>query len=337
MPKRRIFGNRQPNASSTNGSETDEKNRDLGFGTSISAKNRRLINQDGSFNIRRVGQRIQDIHPFQFLVTISWWEFALCVLVAYLLFNTVFAFLYLMAGVEQLSGGEDLITWLDRFMYAFFFSVQTFTTVGYGTVSPVGLSVNIIAAFEAMTGLLGFAVATGVLMGRFSQPSAKIGFSDQILIAPYTHAEEGAINSLQFRIVNRRINQLIDLEVMVVMRYYNKVNGKEKQDFRQLNLERDKVKLFPLTWTIVHPITQDSPLHGCTSEELAYKHTEFLITLKGYDETFAQHVHARMSYRYDEMIWGAKFVKVFHEMEEGPIELQVDKVSLCEKAELNAY
>ncbi|MEL7064696.1 MAG: hypothetical protein AAFP00_13240, partial [Bacteroidota bacterium] len=128
MPKRRIFGNRQPNASSTNGSETDEKNRDLGFGTSISAKNRRLINQDGSFNIRRVGQRIQDIHPFQFLVTISWWEFALCVLIAYLLFNTVFAFLYLMAGVEQLSGGEDLITWLDRFMYAFFFSVQTFTT-----------------------------------------------------------------------------------------------------------------------------------------------------------------------------------------------------------------
>jgi len=266
------------------------------------------------------------------LVTLPWWKLFLVVFAAYTLFNSVFALIYVGIGVEYLSGGEDLNGFWSEFSYAFFFSAQTFTTVGYGAISPKGIFANVVAAFEAMTGLLGFALATGVLWGRFSQPSAKIGFSENIIIAPYEK-----INSLQFRIVNHRENELIELEVQVTMMCYEMVGGILKQVFYRLPLERDQVSLFPLTWTIVHPIDEESPLYGLDIEELEEKHAEFLVLIKAYDDTFAQNVHQRMSYRYEEVLYGAKFVKIFYENEEGDITLEMDKISHCRRATLDKY
>lgn len=335
MPKRRFeFGasgkaDEQAGQNAPNGAQ----NTDLGFGTSLNV-NKRLINRDGSFNIHRIGIRLQDIHAYVYLVTLPWWKLFLVVLASYVLFNSAFALIYVWIGVEQLSGGEALEggSFGEAFAHAFFFSAQTFTTVGYGAISPTGILTNIVAAFEAMIGLLGFAVATGVLWGRFSQPSAKIGFSKKVLVAPYKD-----INGLMFRMVNRRKNQLINLEVRFTMMRYKEVNGEMKQEFFPLPLERDKVTLFPLTWTIVHPIDKDSPIYGMDLEALKATHTEFMILIQAYDDTFAQDVHIRTSYTCDEVLYGAKFVKIFQTNREGGITLEMDKISACERAALNDY
>lgn len=317
---------------------TDTKFEDLGFGTKISRETRRLINKDGSLNVERTGQGWSDIHGYVFLVTIPWWEFFLWITAGYLTTNLIFAGLYLAVGVEQLSGVDQGYTFWEGFAQAFYFSVQTFTTVGYGTLSPVGQGASLIASFEAMVGLLGFALATGVLWGRFSRPSARIGFSQHAIISPYKVAETGEqINSFQFRIVNRRRNQLIDLSVQLTLMSYMKVEGGFKQVFHQLSLERSHVTLFPLNWTIVHPIKGDSPLYGLTLDDLKARHAEFIIVINAFDDTFAQPVHVRSSYRFDEIFWGARFVKIYHEEEDGPIRLEIDKVGLCERAEVQAY
>lgn len=335
MPKRR-FGmgasgkaDNQKNQDSANGPQ----GTDLGFGTSLNVNNR-LINRDGSFNIHRMGSRLRDINAYVHLVTLPWWKLFLVVLASYIIFNSIFALIYVMIGVENLSGGEFAVEQglVDAFAYSFFFSAQTFTTVGYGAISPIGILTNMVASFEAMIGLLGFAVATGVLWGRFSQPSAKIGFSKQVVVAPYQE-----INGLMFRMVNRRKNQLIDLDVLFTLMWYQEVDGEMRQEFFRLPLERSKVSLFPLTWTIVHPITEESPIYGMSLEDLREKHTEFLILVKAYDDTFAQNVHIRMSYTCDEVLFGGKFVKIFHGNDEGGITLEMDKISKCTRAELNDY
>ncbi|GAB4428256.1 MAG: ion channel [Bacteroidia bacterium] len=266
--------------------------QDLGFGTSIGRDNKRLLNPDGSFNVRRIGGGLGAFHPFLFLITMPWWKFWLITASVFALINAGFAGLYLLVDYQGLQGAPmETATWGQRFAYAFFFSAQTFTTVGYSSISPVSFVANVISSFEAMIGLMGFALATGVLYGRFSRPSAKIAFSQQALVAPYQD-----INALMIRIVNRRSNQLIELEVLVVAMWYEAVKGEYKQQFRALPLERDRVTVFPLTWTLVHPITTESPLYGIRSEALAERHFEVLIMIKGFDDTFAQTVHARRSY-----------------------------------------
>jgi inward rectifier potassium channel len=306
--------------------------KDLGFGSSIGVNVKRLINRDGSFNVRRTGVRIRDINPYVMLVTMPWWQLLITISLSYVLFNALFAIIYVIAGVEFLSGGRQLHSLGEKFAHAFFFSTQTFTTVGYGTISPEGILVNIISSFEAMTGLLGFALATGVIWGRFSRPTAKIGFSNHAIIAPYQD-----INSFQFRIVNRRKNELVQLEVEVVFMAYKDVNGVKKQVFHGLELERERVSLFPLSWTIVHPITKESPLYGKSLKDLEESDSEFVIIIKGYDDTFAQEIYHQSSYKWDEILFGARFVKIFESKEDGYIKLDLDKVSMCERANLNNY
>lgn len=317
---------------------SDTEFKDLGFGTQIGIETPRLINKDGTLNVLRTGQRWQDVHGYLFLVTIPWWQFFLWLTAAYLLVNVIFASIYMMIGIEQITGSEQFNGFWEHFAQGFYFSSQTFTTVGYGTLSPQGQSASIVASIEAMVGLLGFALATGVLWGRFSRPSARIGFSERAVIAPYRHQKTGAqMNSLQFRMVNRRQNQLIDLSVQVTLMCYRLVEGEHKQVFQNLSLERDHVTLFPLNWTIVHPITKDSPLYGLDDRAMRDFHAEILIVINAFDDTFSQPVHVRTSYRFDELVWGAKFVRIFHESEGGPIKLEIDKVGLCERADLMKY
>jgi inward rectifier potassium channel len=293
---------------------------DPGLTTQYTGLLRRAINKDGSFNVERKGTRWRDIHPYLHLISMPWPSFLLLVFASYLVVNSVFALCYFALGPGHLAGG-DAPRSLDRFLNAFFFSAHTLTTVGYGNIAPKTLSSNTIAATEALVGLLGFALATGILFGRFSRPSARIGYSERALIAPYEER-----TSLQFRIVNRRPNALMEMEASVILMMVEGEPGKQKRSFLGLPLERETIDFLALTWTIVHPIDESSPLFGKTSDDLARGQAEVIVLIKGFDESFAQSVHSRYSYRFDEVDWNAKFTPAFEFDTTGAMVLNIDKV-----------
>jgi len=294
---------------------------DPGFTQQVGGILRRAINKDGSFNVRRRRTRWRDVHPYLYVINIGWTSFLSLVFASYLLVNTVFASIYYAIGPDAIQG-PDAQNYSNRFYGAFFFSAHTLTTVGYGNLAPHGMAANIVAALEAMVGLMGFAVATGLLFGRISRPSARIGFSEKMIIAPYLSG-----TSIQFRIVNLRPNMLMELEASVLMMTVEGPPGSLARRYDRLTLERERVYYLPLTWTIVHPIDANSPLLGKTAADLERLQAEFLILIKAYDDTFSQTVHSRSSYRYDEIVWNAKFKTAFHIDEGGDVVLDVDEVS----------
>lgn len=291
---------------------------DPGLTTQFSGALRRTINRDGTFNVHRKGTRWRDVNFYLKLTDSTWPRFLAVVLAAFLFINLAFAATYMAIGVEHLQGTEPE---MSPFVNAFFFSIHTLTTVGYGNVYPRGVGANSVAAIEAATGLMVFAIATGLLYGRFSRPSARIVFSDHMLVAPY---QDGS--SLQFRITNARSNVLMDLEARVLLMTVDQVDGQLKRDYVDLPLERRHVYFFPLTWTVVHPIDSASPLYGKTPQDLARVSTEVLILIQGFDDTFSQVVHARYSYKHDEIVWGAKFVPAFSVDPEGDLVLDVNRI-----------
>jgi inward rectifier potassium channel len=170
-------------------------------------------------------------------------------------------------------------------------------------------------------GVLGFAVATGLLFGRVSRPSARLGFSENALIAPY---QDGT--SLQFRVVNRRKNSLVEAQAQVLLMTVEREDGKPVRRYHPLTLERASVLFLALTWTVVHPIDEASPLYGKTAAELAALQAEIIILIKAYDDTFSQTVFARYSYRHDELLWGARFAPAFHVDPAGDLVLDLRKL-----------
>ncbi|MFD2569795.1 ion channel [Spirosoma soli] len=314
--------------------EQEERRQDLGFGTKLNDAYSRLINKDGSFNINRVNDSFWDrLNLYNRLITMRWSKFLGLVLLFYVSENLVFASFYMLAGPENLRGLLDVTdgSTFGQFWGAFFFSAQTLTTVGYGHISPVGYVTSLIAAFESMIGLLAFALVTGLLYGRFSRPVAHIRFSRNAVFAPYLD-----VNGWMFRIINTRSHQLIDLQVEVTLsRLEAKPDGTRYRRYYGLNLERAKVTFFPTNWTLVHPITSESPLHGCTPEDLKESDAEFLILLRAMDDTFSQVVHTRYSYRFDEVLWGRKYRVMFDSSHQGIVRLDLDKLDDTDPAPLN--
>ncbi len=309
----------------------EEQRQDLGFGTKINDTYSRLINKDGSFNIKRVNESFwARVNLYNRLIMMGWGQFLLWVLVFYLVTNLLFATIYLLAGADNLKGATDQ-AFYGPFWKAFFFSAQTLTTVGYGHVSPASFLTSSIAAFESLVGLMTFALATGLLYGRFSRPKADIRFTKHAVFAPYLD-----INGWMFRVINARSNQLVDVQVEVSLsRLETKPDGTKYRRYYTLNLERAKVAFFPANWTLVHPITEDSPLYGCTAENLEESDTEFLILLRAMDDTFAQSVQTRYSYRYDEVLWGQKFRPMFDGTQPGVVTLDLEKLDDTNEAPLN--
>jgi inward rectifier potassium channel len=281
---------------------------------------RRVINRDGEFNVRRAGRAWTDIHPYLYLINLSWPAFLGIIFLGYVLINLFFAGVYFAVGANQLDGA-DAPTALRHFLNVFFFSSHTLSTVGYGNIAPRGIGANSVAAFEALTGVLGLAVATGLLFGRISKPSARIGFSANILIAPYQDA-----TALEFRVANRRSNVLVEAQAKLLLMTVEPGNGGLKRNFQILNLERDGVMFLATPWTIVHPIDKDSPLWNKTAEDLTREQAEVLILIKAYDDTFAQSVQARHSYRHDEFVWGRKFAPAFSIDDEGGLVVELNKI-----------
>lgn len=301
---------------------------DPGLTQRYSGALKRTINHDGRFNVRRTGATWHDAHPYLYLINASWPRFLLLVGITFIVVNLGFASLYLAIGIEHLKGADGPTTWW-RFVNAFFFSAHTLTTVGYGNMWPVGPAANTLAAIEALAGLMTFAIATGLLFGRFSRPSARLGFSSHILVSPYQNG-----TSLQFRVVNRRSNNLIDVEARLMLMTVQGPGGKPQRRFEELELERSQILFFPLMWTVVHPITESSPLLGKTVADLSLLQAEVIVTMKAFDESFGQTVNARYSYRADEFVWGARFVQAFEVEESGDLRLEVNRVGDFEPAAL---
>jgi inward rectifier potassium channel len=293
---------------------------DPGLTQQFTGKVRRIIAKDGSFIVRRRGGNWHDVHPYLYLINVGWPKFLALLFLGYLVVNTLFALAYFSLGPDQLQGA-DASTAGGRFFNCFFFSAHTLSTVGYGSIAPKGLGANIVASFESLAGVLGFAVATGLLFGRVSRPSAKIGFSENMLIAPYQE-----ITSLQFRVVNRRANDLMEIEARVMLMTVDNTNGRLQRTYKQLKLEREQVLFMPLTWTVVHPIDSESPLWGVTPEQFENQQTEVIILIKAYDDTFSQTVFSRFSYRHEEVIWNRRFGPAFSVDEEGDLVLDLRKV-----------
>jgi inward rectifier potassium channel len=288
--------------------EEQARDRDLGFGSVVSRQShQRLLNRDGSFNVMRSGLGfLESFAPYHLLLTMTWARFFGLVAVSYIVLNLVFAGAYLTCGPEALLGaGATMLG--GGFSQAFFFSVQTFATIGYGQIAPNGLAANSVVTIEALVGLMYQALATGLLFARFTRPTAALVFSRHAVIAPYNDGQ-----ALMFRIVNRRRNEVIELQAQVLFSAMDPDDraGTVRRYF-PLSLERNKVTFLPLSWTVVHPIDNASPLAGRTSEDLARTEAEILVLLSGIDEALEQSVHARSSYRADEIVWGARFQSMF--------------------------
>ena len=302
---------------------------DPGIGEKFNARAGRVMNKDGTFNVEHSGFDIRRVHIFQYLIRISWFRFYLMLFIAFVAANLAFACVYMAIGADALKS-SGIAENVNPFWQSVFFSVHTMTTVGYGNLYPFGYAANIVAGIEAMTGLLGFSIATGMVYGRFSRPTAKIIYSRQAIVSPHHHT-----NALMFRIANLRNSVMMDVEANVLLTFVEKKGEQYIRRYYRMDLERHTVSYLPLTWTLVHPINEQSPLYGKSLEEHKDMMMEIMITIKGFDETYGDNVHSRYSYLFEDIVWGAKFTPAFHVQKDGAAILDIDKISDYEKAELH--
>lgn len=262
----------------------------------------------GEPQVRRLHYRdIGTLDLYHSLLTIGWIGFFGLLALGYVLFNLGFALLYLLAG-NGIANARP-----GAFADAFFFSVQTMATIGYGQMYPQSFLANLLVSVEVLLGISGLALATGLILARFSRPTARVIFSDVAVVAAYD-----GVPTLMFRAANQRRNQIIEAQVSVsLLRDEQSGEGHAMRRFHDLRLLRARTPMFSLTWTVMHPIDRDSPLHGCTPESLRAATAEIVVTLIGIDGTFAQTVHARHSYVADEIVWNRRFVDILSRAEDG--------------------
>jgi inward rectifier potassium channel len=300
-----------------------EEFKDLGFGTEVArGTRRRLLNRNGTFNVVLEGLNpLSSLGLYHWLLTISWPRFLGFIAVVYVAINAVFAGAYLLCGPDALQSSAGYFA-NQPFYRAFFFSVDTFATIGYGNIVPVGVIPNALVTIEALLNITGVALATGVIFARFSRPSARIIYSRKAIVAPYRNQ-----TALEFRIANTRSSQLIDVEVQAILTKIENSGGSTVRRFHELELERNRVVFFPLAWTVVHPIGPESPMWGLSQADLIKADAELLVLLTATDETVSQRVHSRSSYQADEIMWGARFSNMFLRSEsEGIVGMNLDKI-----------
>ena len=302
-----------------------------GFGTNSTIEGVRITNKDGSTNLRKTGlpfwERISVYHTLLRMKPVN---FLLCVLLLYTSVNLLFASLYFFIGIEHLSGAGTSASLFEQFMDAFFFSSQTLTTVGYGHVAPMGMAANAVAAIESLVGILIFALVTGLIYGRFARPRAYIVFSGNLLVSPYKGGR-----ALMLRIATYKNNHLTDVEATVTIAIHIEEKGKPVTRFYPLPLEFARVNSLALSWTIVHPVDDKSPLYGYSEEDMINSKMELIVSIKAFDDHFSNIVQQRTSYTYREMVYGARFLPMFQRAPSGTHTiLKLDKINAYEKARL---
>ncbi|WP_294265144.1 ion channel [uncultured Chryseobacterium sp.] len=298
-----------------------------GFGDNASG---RFINKNGLPNVSRKGVNILNRFSwYHTMLDLSTFQFLSYLVIAYILVNILFAFIYYLIGVEHLTG-IDKSNPMNEFIDVFFFSSQTFTTVGYGRIAPVGFTASLVATFEAFLGLLTFAIATGLFYGRFSRPRAYLKFSDIAVIAPF---KEGS--ALMFRLAPYKNNALTDADVIVTTAIEVIENGAPKSKFYQLKTQLSRINTLALNWTIVHVIDEDSPFNGFSEDDFKNTAIEIIVHIRAFDEVFSNTVVQRTSYVSREIIYGAKFVSMYYPDKQNlSTILDLDKINDYQKAEL---
>lgn len=301
-----------------------------GFGTNASSYGGRFITKSGNANVKKSGIGLfESISWYHTMLNIPRWKFLVIIALFYFLVNFIFASLYYLVGVEHLNGVTASSS-IEKFGQAFFFSIQTFTTVGYGHISPSGFMTSFVAAVEALFGLLSFAIATGLFYGRFSKPKAHIKFSENALIAPY---KDGT--ALMLRLAPFKNTNLSDGEVKITLGMKIDFNGVLTNTFYNLDLELSKINALNLSWTLVHPINENSPLYGLTKEDYQKIEGEVLVFLKVFDDMYSANVVKRTSYSFNEIIFGAKFSPMFYRSDnQNKTVLHIDKLNSYEKIKL---
>ncbi|MDQ3016903.1 MAG: ion channel [Bacteroidota bacterium] len=295
----------------------ENKGDDFGFTNQYGHHNKRIINKDGSFNLIRVGEKKSLFHT---LITTTWPRFFLFVFSFYVIINMLFACVYLVTDFDGIGMTADYEV-MNRFLIASFFSAQTLTTVGYGSLYPLSSIISTIAAIEALMGLMSFAIFTGLMYGRFSKPRPGIRFSKNMLYAPHKQAY-----AFMFRVANERNHTLTELEARMLMSIIVLDNGKESRKYQSLQAENNKITNFPLNWTVVHYIDESSPLFGLSMEALQSSQIEMLVTIRGYNESAGQDFQSKSSYTTDEIVWNAKFKIPYFFREDGVTVFELDRI-----------
>jgi inward rectifier potassium channel len=279
-----------------------------GFGANSSNSGGRFYDRKKDrANVVKRGVGILDRYSwYHTFLGMSRGKFLILIFSGYVFVNLIFAGIYYLIGIEHLSGVHTGSVWKD-FSEVFFFSTQTFTTVGYGRISPTGFLTSFVATFEAFIGLLSFAIATGLFYGRFSRPRAFLKFSDNALIAPYKDE-----TALMFRMAPYKNNNLSEAEVKMTLGMQVEEDGRMANKFYPLNAEISSINSLALSWTVVHAINEKSPLYGFTAEDIKNTKLEVLVFIKGFDEVFSNTVMERTSYTSEEIVWGGKFKLMYH-------------------------
>jgi inward rectifier potassium channel len=289
----------------------------------------RFINRDGSMNVRG-----EDFHRsslfdlYHMLLSMRWRMVFLLVTAIYLLVNVLFGTAYYLGGPEALHGVQA-VNPQERWLECFFFSVQTLATIGYGGISPNTHYAHFLVTIEALSGLIGLTLITGIIFSRFSRPTARIRFSQHALITRLDGRP-----CLIFRMANTRLNQIAEAQVRVVLaRTETTQEGLTFRELYDLKLERDRSPLFSMTWTVLHPIDSDSPLRGQTRESIRASDTEIITTVTGMDETFSQTVHSRISYAAHELEWNTEFEDMVYRDEKGYMTVRLEKIDATRSAQ----
>lgn len=307
-----------------------ENTENSGFGNRASG---RFINKDGLPNVRRRGVNVLNrLSWYHTMLNLSSFRFITYLVVMYILINLVFACIYYLIGVEHLTG-IDKSNPLDEFIDVFFFSSQTFTTVGYGRIAPVGFMASLVATFEAFLGLLTFAIATGLFYGRFSRPRAYLRFSDIAVIAPFQDA-----TALMFRLAPYKNNALTDADITLSTAIEINEEGVVKSNFYRLETQLSKINTLALNWTVVHKIDENSPFLGFSADDFKNTNIEIIVHVRAFDEVFSNTVVQRSSYVSNEIIYGAKFVAMYYpDKEKDSTVLDLDKINEYQKVELPVF
>lgn len=301
-----------------------------GFGLNSSNYGGRFINKNGKPNIEKKGVGyFERISWYHVLLDMTRIKFFSTILLFYFIVNLLFATIYFLLGPEQFGVSANA-SGFKLFAEAFFFSSQSFTVGGYGRVEPGNLLINAFCAFESFLGLLSLAVVTGLLYGRFSRPKAYLRFSENALLSPFGNGK-----ALMIRIAPFKNTILTDAEAKISLGLVIEEDGKKLNKFYQLSLEYDLINSLTLSWTLVHPINESSPLFNFTEEDFKNAKGEIIVYVKAFDDMFSNTVVSRSSYTFNEIIIGAKFLPIyFSSPNKNKTILNLDKLNSYENVDL---
>jgi inward rectifier potassium channel len=280
----------------------------------------RLLERDGTMTIEK--DTLNSFRVYNYLMRISWQHFLLYAFATYIALNTVFTLFYIIGGGKGcLANFPTRSNVALDFLEIFFFSTQTFTTVGYGFMHPDCVSTNLIASVEAFTGFVFFAVVTGAFYTKFTKPTVALKLSH---VAVFDNFQDQ--KAFKFMLANEFDNRVVDVEVTLDLIRLEAVEGRWKKRFYQMYLFRKRIPYLSVPWTVVHVIDEKSPLHGLTRANFEQENLEFFVQVKFFDESHSQYLFQEFSFfGSEEVKWGHKFVNIQRYTERGALKLTMKR------------